>query len=351
MSSQKALFLLERLGKFGLGTNTIPEPAPGELLVEIRATALNPVDWKIQDHDFEGIIQEYPAILGTDSAGVVAKVGEGVTRFAVGDRVMHQGFFTTRMATFQQYTTVPEQLAAKIPPNLTFDEACTIPLTMATAAIGLYNKHIEPNGGCELSPPWEEGGRGKYAGQPFFVTGGSSSLGQHVIQFAKLSGFSPIITTASPRHEAALKALGATHVVDRATPPTELPALARRLAGAPVLVAFDAISSRDTQNVCYDVLARGGQVVLALPSEIEKGKLTPEKRVVEVFGNVHVPAQTPVGISLYRKVTELVANGDIKPNNVEVLPNGLLGIPDGLNRLKEGKVSLAKLVARPQETP
>lgn len=155
-------------------------------------------------------------------------IGEGVARFAVGDRVMHQGFFNRRMATFQQYTTVPQDLAAKIPPNLSFDEAATIPLTMATAALGLYNKRIEPYGGCGLYPPWEEGGRGKYARQPLFVTGGSSSLGQHVIQFAKLSGFSPIITTASPRHIAHLQALGATHVIDRTHhPPRFLPSSQR----------------------------------------------------------------------------------------------------------------------------
>lgn len=50
---------------------------------------------------------------------------------------------------------------------------------MATAAIGLYNKNIKPYGGAALHPPWEGGGRGKYAGQPIIVMGGSSSLGQH----------------------------------------------------------------------------------------------------------------------------------------------------------------------------
>lgn len=130
--SQKCLFLLERLGKFGLGTSDVPTPNLDEILVEIRATALNPVDWKIQVHDFGGIVKEYPAVLGTDSAGIVKAVGKGVTKFAVGDRMyvwfcylcsigltrrtcrMHQGFFTKRLATFQQYTTVPEELAAKV---------------------------------------------------------------------------------------------------------------------------------------------------------------------------------------------------------------------------------------------
>lgn len=79
--------MLERLGTFGLGSSGIPSPEPGEILVEIQATALNPVDWKIQDHDFGGIVKDYPAVLGTDCAGTVRAVGEGVTRFAIGDRV------------------------------------------------------------------------------------------------------------------------------------------------------------------------------------------------------------------------------------------------------------------------
>jgi NADPH:quinone reductase-like Zn-dependent oxidoreductase len=67
----------------------------------------------------------------------------------------------------------------QIPDNLTFDQAATIPLTLATAGLGLYNKKQQPNGGLALYPPWAEGGRGKYAGQPILVIGGSSSVGQH----------------------------------------------------------------------------------------------------------------------------------------------------------------------------
>ena len=84
---QKALYLQSRFGTYALGTAELPTPEAGELLVEVHSTALNPVDWKIQAHDFGGIIKEYPAVLGTDCAGVVKAVGEGVTDFAVGDKV------------------------------------------------------------------------------------------------------------------------------------------------------------------------------------------------------------------------------------------------------------------------
>lgn len=85
MSQQKALFLTAAKGSFAIGTATVPKPGPGQILIKIYATALNPVDWKIQVHDF--FIREYPTILGIDIAGTVTDVGEGVSGFKLGDRV------------------------------------------------------------------------------------------------------------------------------------------------------------------------------------------------------------------------------------------------------------------------
>ena len=62
---------------------------------------------------------------------------------------------------------------------MTFEQASTIPLTLATAALGLYDKRQQPDGGLGLTPPWTEGGRGKYAGQVIFIAGGATGVGQH----------------------------------------------------------------------------------------------------------------------------------------------------------------------------
>ena len=85
MSSQKALFVKEKQGSFALDTRDIPTPGAGEALVEIKAVALNPLDWKIQTYGV--YVENYPAILGTSIAGNVVKLGEGVKEFNVGDRV------------------------------------------------------------------------------------------------------------------------------------------------------------------------------------------------------------------------------------------------------------------------
>ncbi|EPQ52564.1 GroES-like protein [Gloeophyllum trabeum ATCC 11539] len=345
MAQQKALYLKEKQGAWEVGTKEVQKPGPGELLIKIAATALNPVDWKIQKYGM--VVQNYPAILGTDAAGTVEAVGEGVTSFANGDRVLHQGFFSNDKATFQQYTIVPAEITAKLPASISFDQGASVPLGLATAAIGLYGP-AEGSVGAGLTPPWEESGRGKYAGKPILIFGGATSVGQYAIQLAKLSGFSPIIVTASPKHTQFLNSLGANHVLDRNAPLTALESSVAPLLTSQLEVVYDAVSFADTQQAGYDLLAPSGTIVLVLDSQIKDKSLG--KKQVHVMGNVHVPAARKTGVSLYSKLTSLLESGELKPNRVEVLPNGLAGIPDGLKRMENDQVSGVKLIARPQET-
>lgn len=75
---------------------------------------------------------------------------------------------------------MPAEITAKIPPNLTFDQASAIPVTLTTAACGLYcDRQVSGFGGAGLLSPWEEGGRGKYSGEPIVILGASSSVGQY----------------------------------------------------------------------------------------------------------------------------------------------------------------------------
>ncbi|THH04873.1 hypothetical protein EW145_g5210 [Phellinidium pouzarii] len=348
MVLQKALFLeTPSNGEWVVRTRDIPKPGPGELLVKIYATALNPVDWAIRAFNLK-LIDKYPAILGLDSSGTVEEVGEGVQGFAKGDRVVHQGTFDNDGATFQQYTIVSAEVTAKVFSLLPFRGTFTsIPLCIATAAIGLYNDRSQP-GLKKLSPPWEEGGKNLYAGQPFVVFGGSSSVGQYVIQLAKLSGFTPIITTASLHSADLLKDAGATHIIDRKT---DIPIEVSKITSLPVQLVFDAVSEKDTQKQAWDLLAPGGTLVLAgRIIKVDTAKY-PDKTIIgDVFGSVRVPGGRELGVSLYSKLTQLLADGSIKPNRIEVLPDGLAGIPAGLERMARKEVSGLKLVAHPQET-
>ncbi|EMD31448.1 hypothetical protein CERSUDRAFT_127335 [Gelatoporia subvermispora B] len=194
-TQRKALFLTKKQGNWEVGTTEVPTPGPGQLLVKVEATGLNPLEWKIQGLGI--FVEDYPATLGVDAAGTVAAVGEGLSDFA----------------------------------------AASISLALATAALALFDK-----GSAGLSPPWEESGRGKFAGKPFVLFGGATSIGQYAIQLAKLSRFSPIIVTASPNHTSYLRSLGATHVLDRALAPNALLSqIAQITAGTPIEIAFDTV--------------------------------------------------------------------------------------------------------------
>lgn len=85
MSQQKALLLEKAKGAFVVSTVPILKPGPGQISIKVIAAALNPVDWKIQAWDF--FMKKYPAILGTDIAGDVEEIGEGVEGFSKGDKV------------------------------------------------------------------------------------------------------------------------------------------------------------------------------------------------------------------------------------------------------------------------
>ncbi|KAI0326572.1 GroES-like protein [Cubamyces sp. BRFM 1775] len=350
--TQKALLLPAQGAQWQLGESLIPTPGPKDVLVKLAATALNPVDWKVRS-TYSFLVSSYPHVGGTDGAGVIEEVGAEVSNFAKGDRVLFQGWFENSKATFQQYAIVPAEIVAKVPGNVSLDEAASVPLGLATVVTALYN-HDPSSSTVNFPAPWEEGGATKFAGKPAFILGGASSVGQYAIQMAKLSGFSPVIATASPHNVPLLRSLGASHVLDRSLSPAQIKSeLATFTKGKPIEVVYDAISLADTEALAYDALAPGGVLVLVLPDVIpaELKKEGDNKTVIQALGNVHPPQNRRVGVELYAHLTEWLETGELVPNRIEVIPNGLAGIPEGLERLENNKVSGTKLIARPQETP
>ncbi|KAI0717132.1 GroES-like protein [Earliella scabrosa] len=353
-SQQKALLLQSKLGQFVVDTVPVSKPGSGEILVKVEAAALNPLDWKIQAYGL--IVEKYPAILGFDGSGTVVEVGKDVTSFAVGDRVIVQGWYDavkqSTHGTFLQYFVSPARFAAKIPASIPVEAAATVPSGIATAAFPLYNQ-LESAPSAKLLPPWVEGGRGKYAGKAFLVLAGATSMGQYVIQFARLSGFSPIVTTASLHNTDFLKSLGATHVLDRKLPADTLKAEATKIAGGLFECVYDAVSLPETLPVAYALTAPKGDLVVVAPTDedaLTAGDKESAKRIHMAHGLFASAVNHAVGGTLLAAVPELLESGDLKPNRAEILPGGLNGIVGGLERLKNDQVSGVKLVARPHET-
>lgn len=133
-----------------------------------------------------------------------------------------------------------------------------------------------------------------------------------VIQLAKLSGFSPIIATASLHNTQLLESLGATRVIDRNT---DVPAkVTEILNGAPVELVYDAVSQKDTQEQAWDIVAPKGSLVLVQEPTVDKDKYK-DKSIVSVVGNVHYPQVRKLGASLYDKLTSLFESGALKVRN------------------------------------
>ncbi|KAH9481154.1 Dehydrogenase azaJ [Psilocybe cubensis] len=341
--THKALVLPEQFGKFVVADFPREAPGPGEILIKVQSAALNPVDWKIQKWD--GLMDGYPAVLGSDIAGDVEEVGEGVKEFKKGDRVFGQGEFRKTRGAFQQYVVSSASTTSKIPPKFSYDEASTLPMALTTAYSGLYSK---PPNGFGLEAPLTDAAVGKYSGNPIVIFGGSSSVGQFTIQLAKVSGFSPIITTASLRHADALKDIGCTHVLDRNLSSDALNAEISQITTKPIHHVYDSISSDLTQQIAFDILSPGGRIVyVSFPTV----KATEEKQINFAYAKLTIPPNTEHMPAFYHDhVYSFIEKGWITPNNIEVLPNGLAGVIEGLQRLEADKVSRLKLVARPQET-
>jgi len=273
----------------------------------------------------------------------VEEVVPGVTGVSVGERVFVQGRFTKTTGGFQQY--VIAKLVGKIPHNITYDDASTFPVALFTAYVGLFQK--DP-GGFGLANILVNG-RNKYSGKAIVVLGGSGSVGQFVLQLAKIAGFSTIITTASRKHTDHLKSLGATYVIDRYASSEAVSEEVSELTGGDgVKYVFDAVSIPETQQLGYDLLSANGEIALLLSDEI-KNKVG-GKKIHSVQGVASLPKNRELADLFYEKIGSLVQQGEITPEATEALPNGLAGIPDGLQRLENNKVSGAKLVARPQES-
>ena len=124
-----------------------------------------------------------------------------------------------------------------------------------------------------------------------------------------MSGFSPIITTASLKNADFLKSLGATHVIDRNA---DLISSVKAITSDPIQYVFDSIALKPTQEVAYEVLAPGGTLILVLDFALDDTKVDKTKRVVRIFGTAHDVGQNTLAVSLYKNLTKLLESGDIK---------------------------------------
>lgn len=175
-----------------------PTPGARDILVNLRAAGLNPVDFKIRQGKLRAILRsKLPFVLGNELAGDVIAIGNQVSRFRVGDRVFAR-VAKDRAGAFAEQACVDEDYAAHMPGILDYTTAAAVPLAGLTALQALRD---------EL---------GVKPGQKVFISGGSGGVGTFAIQIAKWLG-AHVTTTASKRGEALVRSLGCDEVIDYTT--------------------------------------------------------------------------------------------------------------------------------------
>ena len=230
-------FIVDRYGsKDGVRFGDMPEPElrDDDVLVQIHAASVNPLDSKTRDGEFKIILPyRLPLILGNEVAGVVVRVGSRVRRFKPGDEVYarpHQD----RIGTFAEFISMNEADVAMKPKNLTMEEAASIPLVGLTAWQVLVER-------ASLKK-----------GQKVLIHAGSGGVGTFAIQLAKHLG-ATVATTTSTANVDLVKSLGADIVVDYKKDDFEK-----------VLSGYDVVLNslgKDTLEKSLQVLKPGGKLI------------------------------------------------------------------------------------------
>jgi NADPH:quinone reductase-like Zn-dependent oxidoreductase len=190
--------LIDRYGSNELvRVANIAVPAMGamDLLVQVRAASVNPLDVKTRDGKLKTLLKyRFPLVLGNDLSGVVSEVGEGVTRFKKGDEV-YARLDKDRIGAFAEFAVVREGAAAPKPANLTFEEAASLPLVALTAWQALVEiGQLRPN-------------------QRVLIHAGSGGVGSVAIQLTRHLG-ATVFTTVGQRNVELVKRLGADVAID-----------------------------------------------------------------------------------------------------------------------------------------
>lgn len=217
-----------------------PEPDRGEVLIRVRASSLNPHD----DHVRSGVARAYldydlPAVLGTDMAGEVVAIGDGVRRVAVGDHVFGlERSFRVHVGTFAEYVALPEDFVAKTPSNIDVESAGALGLASLTALKAIQAAQLE-------------------AGAAILINGATGGVGCYATQLAAASGARVLATARAGGEADVLRELGAAATIDWTA--EDVGEAAARDGGVQVLLDLVNFDAQDVDTLAGRVLAPGGR--------------------------------------------------------------------------------------------
>lgn len=299
-----------------------PEPGPDELLVRVAAVSLNAFDWHQYRGDpllvrtREGWRVEAPRVLGADLSGIVEAVGEGVTDYAAGDRVIAE----ISRGALAEHALVPTTLCAKIADAVDVVSAAAVPMAGLTAIKALRD--------CAKVQH----------GESVLVWGASGGVGHLAVQIARILGASRVDAVCSARNAAMVRGVGADEVFDYAS---------STLPTGPYDVIIDTVSTRSLRQL-KPLLSGTGRI--ATLGGIANGKiLGPGRPIIgrmiasALFRVPHEKVFADINAEDLAWLADRLADGSLTP--VIQRTYGLDEIRDACRTLEEGHVA-GKLIIR-----
>lgn len=326
----------EKAHPFEIKSAPMGQPSAHEILIRNHAIAINPLDNMLQTAARFPLA--YPNIFGQDVAGEVVAIGNEVSRFKVGDRVVgHAVGLVSKRAeenAFQNFTILNTSMASPIPNSMPFENAAVLPLGLSTAACGLF----QPSPFLALQLPTAPPQKPK--GECVLIWGGSSSVGSNAIQLCIAAGYT-VISTSSAKNFEYVKKLGAEQIFDYTDPSTPS-SIISALKGKKLAGALDCIGGPACVSCVSIVHAVSGSGAVATT----KGGCDdpPEGVTVKrIFGTTL--KDNFVGPAIYQDfLPKALADGSFVPNpKPRVVGSGLESVQMAVDEMGRG-VSAEKLV-------
>ena len=290
---------IEKYGKLkdSLSINEIDKPKAkaNDILVEIKAASLNPIDYKLVEGKLKDMVPlDFPCTIGFDVSGIVVEISNDVSDFEIGDEIFAR-VPRNQMGTLAEFIAINSDVVAKKPANVSFEEAAALPLTGLTAIQALERVGIREN-------------------DRVLIHAGSGGVGSFAIQYAKIKG-AIVYTTTSSKNVDWVKALGADRVIDYKT--EDYKDVANNLD-----IVFDTLGD-DYTFEAFEIIADGGKVstIVGPPDEetAEQMGMTDYKMPEKLLNLIDKKSATysftwmqPNGKQL-KTISEMVEDSAIKP--------------------------------------
>lgn len=349
-SSEHTAAILRGRGKvFDVAKRPTPTPGLYEVLIVAKAVAINPVDYTQQSRGLK--VARYPAVLGSDVAGIVSAVGDGVLNLKIGDRVTAFAPAFSKKGSpnygaFQEKVLVPEEYVTSIPISITFNEAAMLPMAVSTSWHAFLNLGIRKDVVYKATDK-----------KAILIWSVASSVGSATLQIAKSLGFY-VYATAGAKHHAYLKELGNGPGIVKLfdyNDPALVSKISREAEEDGVFVEI-AILANGNLNDCMKVLAKakGRSKTIGRIASIPWSTKLMWWKIKPVWGSISVIFVAPKGNEAEKKeiyefifrtwLKQNLADGGLVPSPRPLaIEGGIAAVQQGMEMWKKG-VSGVKII-------